>query len=78
MLSITILKYVIAVSAAGVIVAILLQAPRSGGLGVLFGGGGGGEAYRSKRGLEALLYNATIVLMVVFAVASLLLAALSI
>jgi preprotein translocase subunit SecG len=61
-----ILKYVAAASSVGLIITILLQAPRSGGLGVaLGGGGGGGEAYRSKRGIEALLFNLTIVFIIV-------------
>lgn len=68
----TLLKYVIAVCAVGLVISIVLQ-NRSGGLGSVFGGGGG-EAYRSKRGLEGFLYNATIVLAVVISVASILLA----
>jgi protein translocase SecG subunit len=72
-----VLKYIIAASAAGLVITILLQ-NRSGGLGAVFGGGGsGGEAYRSKRGMEAVLYNSTIVLAIVFAIASLTLAAIS-
>ena len=42
---------------------ILLQAQGTG-LGGLFGGGG--EEYRSKRGLEKMLFYATIVLSVMF------------
>lgn len=42
--------------------AILLQ-QRGSGLGTMFGGGGG-EVYRSKRGAEKFLYNATIILAV--------------
>jgi protein translocase SecG subunit len=73
-----ILKYVVAGAAAGLIFVVLLQAPRSGGLGIAFGGsGGGGEAYRSKRGVEAVLYNLTIVLVIVLIVGSLGLAILS-
>jgi len=45
------------------ITAILLQAQGTG-LGVVFGGGG--EEYRSKRGLEKLLFYVTIALSVVF------------
>ncbi len=48
------------------VVSILLQQQGSG-LGSMFGGVGG-ESYRSKRGFEKLLYNATIVLIVVFVV----------
>lgn len=45
------------------IVVILLQAQGTG-LGGLFGGGG--EEYRSKRGVEKALFYVTIVLSVVF------------
>ncbi|KPJ70797.1 preprotein translocase subunit SecG [Microgenomates bacterium DG_75] len=45
------------VIAIGLIVAILLQA-RGTGLGNIFGGGG--ESYRSKRGVEKILFLATI------------------
>lgn len=46
------------------IVSILLQV-RGSGLGSLFGGVGG-EFYRSKRGIEKLLYRATIILAILF------------
>jgi protein translocase SecG subunit len=52
------------------IVSILLQ-QREGGLGNMFGGGGGGESYRTKRGFELFMMNATIVLVVLFIVNSL-------
>lgn len=45
------------------VVAILLQA-RGTGLGGVFGGGG--EVFRTKRGLEKTLFTATIVLAVLF------------
>ncbi len=51
------------------IVSILLQ-NRSEGIGQLFGGGGGGEHFRTRRGLEALLYYGTIFFIVVFVVIS--------
>jgi len=47
------------------IVFILLQV-RGSGLGTVFGGGSGGEFYRSKRGIEKILYRGTIVLGVLF------------
>lgn len=50
------------------IVAILLQ-NRAEGLGKMFGGGG--EIFRTKRGLEKFLYYFTIVLIVVLVVLSL-------
>lgn len=69
-------KYVCALAAVGVIISVVLQ-NRSGGLGPVFGGGGG-EAYRSKRGIEAVLYNATIILGIIFVVSAILIAVLSI
>ncbi len=49
------------------IVSILLQ-NRAEGLGKLFGGGG--EVFRTRRGLEKFLYYLTIVLAVCWAVLS--------
>lgn len=50
------------------IVLVLLQA-KGGGLGSIFGGDGG--VYRTRRGLEKTLYQATIALSVLFFVISL-------
>ena len=50
------------------IVLVLLQA-KGGGLGSIFGGDGG--VYRTRRGLEKTLYQATIGLSVLFFVISL-------
>jgi preprotein translocase subunit SecG len=52
------------------IILILIQERSSGLSGIL--GGGGGEIYSQRRGLEKMLFGATIVLIVVFAVLSLL------
>lgn len=71
-----ILKYLLAVNGVVLIIFVLLQ-NRSGGLGTVFGGSGGGEFYRSKRGLEAFLYNGTIILGILFAVVSLSIAVLN-
>lgn len=49
------------------IVAILLQ-NKSGGLGAAFGGVS--EQYRSKRGFEKLLYRATVILVSLFLITS--------
>jgi protein translocase SecG subunit len=64
-----ILRYALAVNAVLLIIVILLQ-NRNGGLGTVFGGTGGGEFYRSRRGLEAFLYNSTIALGILFGVLS--------
>ena len=72
-----ILKYVEVVISILLIISVLLQ-NRSGGLGTVFGGVSGGEFYRSKRGLEAFLYNSTIILGILFAVIALAIAVLNV
>ena len=52
-----------------VVVSILLQ-NRAEGLGKMFGGGG--EVFRTKRGLEKFLYYFTIALVVLLVITSLL------
>lgn len=47
--------------------AILLQS-RGAGLGRAWGGGG--EFYRSKRGIEKILFRATIILVILFLLTS--------
>ncbi|MFC1726944.1 preprotein translocase subunit SecG [Patescibacteria group bacterium] len=61
---IVIFQIIISVS---LIVAVVLQS-RGTGLGSAFGGGG--ESYRSKRGVERILFLATIVLGVLFFLSS--------
>ena len=50
------------------VVSVLLQ-NRAEGLGKMFGGGG--EVFRTKRGLEKFLYYFTIILIVILVVLSL-------
>lgn len=50
-----------------IIVSVLLQT-QGGGIGPAFGGGG--ESYHTRRGIEKVLFNATIILVALFAVAS--------
>jgi preprotein translocase subunit SecG len=50
-----------------IITSVLLQS-QGGGIGPAFGGGG--ESFHTRRGLEKVLFNATIVLIALFAVAS--------
>jgi preprotein translocase subunit SecG len=47
------------------IVAVLLQAKGSG-FGAALGGMSGGSTFRTKRGLERTLFQATIILTIVF------------
>lgn len=60
-----ILTYAQIGSALLLVVSILLQ-QRGEGLGSSFGGGGGAMEYSTKRGVEKAIFNATIVLAIVF------------
>ena len=50
-----------------IIISVLLQT-QGGGLGSAFGGGG--DNYHTRRGLEKVLFYATIILIVLFAIVS--------
>jgi preprotein translocase subunit SecG len=75
--TVNLLKYFMVVDGGILIVLILIQA-RSGGLGTVFGGSVGGEFYRSKRGLETILHNGTIILSILFCIAAIAIAILSV
>ena len=69
----TVLQVIQLVTGILLIVSVLLQTPKStSGLGGTIGGGGsdGGGGYRTKRGLEKNLFYATIGLVVLFVVVS--------
>jgi preprotein translocase subunit SecG len=53
-----------------VIIFILLQA-RGAGLGSAFGGSSAGSVFKTRRGVERLLFNMTITFVVLFALVSL-------
>jgi preprotein translocase subunit SecG len=57
------------------IIALVLLQTKGAGLGGIFGGDGG--VYRTRRGIEKTLYQATIALAVIFFVMSLVSVALS-
>jgi preprotein translocase subunit SecG len=54
-----------------VIIFILLQV-RGAGLGSAFGGSSAGSVFKTRRGVEKLIFNTTIVFVVLFAVISIL------
>ncbi len=54
-----------------VITFILLQV-RGAGLGSVFGGSSAGSVFKTRRGVERLIFNITIVFVVLFALISLL------
>lgn len=56
--------------AVALIIVVILQA-RGSDLGGVFGGGGGG-VYRTRRGVEKTLFNATIALSILFFIVSVL------
>lgn len=66
----TLIQVLIAVA----LIAVILLQNRSAGAGGLFGGGsgGGGNDFSAKRGLEKLLFRATIGLAVAFLIVALL------
>ncbi len=53
-----------------VIIFILLQA-RGAGLGSVFGGSSAGTVFKTRRGVERLIFNITVVLVILFAAVSL-------
>ncbi len=57
-----------------VIIFILLQA-RGAGLGSAFGGSSAGSVFKTRRGVERLVFNTTIVFVVLFCLISILSAA---
>jgi len=69
------LIYILQIVVCSLIVVSILLQNRAEGLGKMFGGGG--EVFRTKRGLEKFLYYFTIALIVVLIVLSLLLLKLS-
>ncbi len=50
-----------------VIIALILLQERSAGMSGLFGGGEGGGVYQTRRGLEKIVFYATIVCAIAFA-----------
>jgi preprotein translocase subunit SecG len=52
-----------------VIIFILLQA-RGAGLGSAFGGSSAGSVFKTRRGVERLIFNITIVFIILFAAVS--------
>lgn len=64
--AIRVIQIILAVAS---IVFILLQA-RGAGLGSAFGGSSAGSVFKTRRGVEKLIFNITIVFVVLFAIVS--------
>lgn len=58
-----------------VVIAFILLQVRGAGLGSAFGGSSAGAVFKTRRGIERLIFNITIVFVVLFALVSLLSAA---
>ena len=54
------------------LIGVILMQERSAGSGGLFGGGGEGTYYQARRGVEKAIFIATIILLALFAIVSLL------
>lgn len=65
--AIRVIQIILAIS---VIVFILLQV-RGAGLGSVFGGSSAGSVFKTRRGVERLIFNITVVLVILFAAVSL-------
>lgn len=65
------LRIVGIIFSAAVILFVLLQT-RSAGLGSAFGGSSAGSVFKTRRGIERLVFNLTIVFIVLFALFALL------
>ena len=65
------LRIVQIIISIAVIVFILLQV-RGAGLGSIFGGSSAGSVFKTRRGVERLIFNITIVLVVLFALVAIL------
>ncbi|GER85674.1 hypothetical protein KTAU_43080 [Thermogemmatispora aurantia] len=63
------LRVIQIILSVAVILFILLQA-RSAGLGSIFGGTSAGSVFKTRRGVERLIFNLTVVFVVLFALVS--------
>lgn len=59
------LQIIVIIVSIALTVSILLQS-KGAGLGGIFGGDGGGNLYKTRRGAEKYLFNATIGLSIAF------------
>ncbi|WP_218104095.1 MULTISPECIES: preprotein translocase subunit SecG [Thermogemmatispora] len=63
------LRVIQIILSVAVILFILLQA-RSAGLGSIFGGTSAGSVFKTRRGVERLIFNLTVIFVVLFALVS--------
>ncbi|MBV8821340.1 MAG: preprotein translocase subunit SecG [Ktedonobacteraceae bacterium] len=54
------------------VISFILMQARGAGLGSAFGGSSAGSVFKTRRGVERLIFNITIVLVVLFALNSIL------
>lgn len=55
---------------SAILITIILLQVKGSGFGAALGGMSGGSVYRTKRGLEKTLFQATIILVIVFLLVS--------
>ena len=60
------------ITVAIIVIALILIQERSSGMSVIFGGCGGDSFYQTRRGLEKIVFSATIIGMALFAILALL------
>ena len=60
------------IAVAVIVIALILIQERSSGMSGIFGGGGGDSFYQTRRGLEKIIFSATIIGMALFAILALL------
>jgi len=68
----TILPWIHIVVSIVLVLLVLLQAKEEGGWGGSFGGGGDGGSFHVRRGLERIIFIATIVTGIIFGLLSML------
>ncbi len=64
--------YVVQIILAITVILFILLQTRGAGLGSAFGGSSAGAVFKTRRGVERLIFNLTITFVVLFAIVSLL------
>ncbi len=64
--------YVVQIILAIAVILFILLQTRGAGLGSAFGGSSAGAVFKTRRGVERLIFNLTITFVVLFAIVSLL------
>ena len=65
-MDLTLLLQIVQIIVAILLIVVVLMQQKGAGLGGIFGGASGGNAFSSKRGLDKTLHVSTIVLAIIF------------